>query len=287
MRRLHTDRVAADWRKLSLARGNCVVKTIESEPTTSWLQRARPECTSSASAGHDPAASPGDDRSVDCWDPWEVWLRYIDQPRRQRAGCAGRRPPEYGSAMVAAGTTWESWRHGNNSIPRVGVRVDRHPHPRRSPDADSAVLTASSRLGYNQPNNQWFASANLTPQARRSRETSMMRIGKLALVALVAFATPAMAERTGFYVGGDIGQSNWNLSQKDANNLSSATSPIRSISSTRPSTSLRRATSSATRRRRTASSLATSSWRGSRSKRAGWTSAAPASRRMPRTPIPW
>ena len=48
-----------------------------------------------------------------------------------------------------------------------------------------------------------------------------MRIGKLALVALVAFATPAMAERTGFYVGGDIGQSNWNLSQKDANNLSS------------------------------------------------------------------
>jgi len=85
MRRLHTDRVAADWLKLLLARGNCVVKTIESEQTTSWLQRARRECTSSASAGHDPAGSPGDDRSVDCWDPWEVWLRYIDQPRRQRA----------------------------------------------------------------------------------------------------------------------------------------------------------------------------------------------------------
>ena len=49
-----------------------------------------------------------------------------------------------------------------------------------------------------------------------------MRIGKIALLALVAFATPAMAERTGFYVGGDIGQSNWNLSQQDANNLSSA-----------------------------------------------------------------
>jgi len=48
-----------------------------------------------------------------------------------------------------------------------------------------------------------------------------MRIGRIALVVLVAFATPAMAERTGFYVGGDIGQSNWNLSQQDANNLSS------------------------------------------------------------------
>jgi len=47
-----------------------------------------------------------------------------------------------------------------------------------------------------------------------------MRIGKIALVALVAFATPAMAERTGFYVGGDIGQSNWNLDKQDANNLS-------------------------------------------------------------------
>ena len=49
-----------------------------------------------------------------------------------------------------------------------------------------------------------------------------MRIGKIALVALVAFATPAMAERTGFYVGGDVGQSNWNLSNEDANNLSQA-----------------------------------------------------------------
>jgi len=47
-----------------------------------------------------------------------------------------------------------------------------------------------------------------------------MRIGKIALVALVAFATPAMAERTGFFVGGDIGQSNWNLDKQDANNLS-------------------------------------------------------------------
>ena len=49
-----------------------------------------------------------------------------------------------------------------------------------------------------------------------------MRIGQVALAALVAFATPAVAERTGFYVGGDIGQSSWDLSQRDANNLSNA-----------------------------------------------------------------
>jgi len=86
MRRLQTDRVALDWQGSSLDRGNCVVKTIESESTRSWLQRARPEGTSSAPAEHDPAARALDDGSGDCWDPWEVWLRYIDQPRRQRTG---------------------------------------------------------------------------------------------------------------------------------------------------------------------------------------------------------
>jgi len=40
-----------------------------------------------------------------------------------------------------------------------------NPHPRRSPDADSAVLTALSRLGYNHYDNQRFASTNLTLQA--------------------------------------------------------------------------------------------------------------------------
>jgi hypothetical protein len=63
-----------------------VVKTIESESTRSWLKRARPEFTSSAPAEHDLAACPADEGSVDCWDPWDVWLRYVDQPRRKRAG---------------------------------------------------------------------------------------------------------------------------------------------------------------------------------------------------------
>jgi hypothetical protein len=72
--------------RLPLARGNCMVKPIESEATNSWLQRARPECTSRAPAERDLAACPADERSVDCWDPWNVWLRYIDQPRRQRVG---------------------------------------------------------------------------------------------------------------------------------------------------------------------------------------------------------
>ena len=45
-----------------------------------------------------------------------------------------------------------------------------------------------------------------------------MRIGKISLLALAVLATPAMAaERTGFYIGGDVGQSNWNVTQSDAN----------------------------------------------------------------------
>ncbi len=50
-----------------------------------------------------------------------------------------------------------------------------------------------------------------------------MKIGKIGLLALVAIATPAMAaERTGFYIGGDVGQANWNLTERDANDLTNA-----------------------------------------------------------------
>jgi len=69
---------------LPFARGLFVGKTIEGDSTRSWLHRARPECTSSAPAEHDPAARTVDDGSGDCWDPWDIWLRYIDQPRRRR-----------------------------------------------------------------------------------------------------------------------------------------------------------------------------------------------------------
>jgi hypothetical protein len=72
--------------RLPLARGNSVVKAIEIESTRSWLRRARPERTSIAPAEHDLAARQIDAGSVDGWDPWDVWLHYIDQPRRRRAG---------------------------------------------------------------------------------------------------------------------------------------------------------------------------------------------------------
>ena len=50
-----------------------------------------------------------------------------------------------------------------------------------------------------------------------------MRVGKFSLLALALLATPAMAaERSGFYIGGDVGQSNWNLSESDANDLTDA-----------------------------------------------------------------
>jgi outer membrane protein OmpA-like peptidoglycan-associated protein len=50
-----------------------------------------------------------------------------------------------------------------------------------------------------------------------------MKIGKIGLLALAMIATPAMAaERSGFYIGGDVGQSNWNLTERDANDLTNA-----------------------------------------------------------------
>ena len=50
-----------------------------------------------------------------------------------------------------------------------------------------------------------------------------MRIGTMGLLALAAIASSATAaERSGFYVGGDVGQSNWNVTERDANNFTSA-----------------------------------------------------------------
>ena len=50
-----------------------------------------------------------------------------------------------------------------------------------------------------------------------------MRLRKIGLLALAAIATSASAaERTGFYIGGDVGQSNWNVTERDADNLTSA-----------------------------------------------------------------
>jgi len=50
-----------------------------------------------------------------------------------------------------------------------------------------------------------------------------MRHGITLIAAAVMAATSAgAAERTGFYIGGDVGQSNWNVSEEDANNFAAA-----------------------------------------------------------------
>jgi hypothetical protein len=65
-----------------------VVKLIDGESTESWLHRASAEGASSASASAESnsVARSLSDRSRDGWDPWDVWLRHIDQPRRHFAG---------------------------------------------------------------------------------------------------------------------------------------------------------------------------------------------------------
>jgi hypothetical protein len=62
--------------------------SVDGEFTDSWLQRARAERTSDSgtTAASDSAARALAARSRDGWDPWEVWLRHIDQPRRSLAG---------------------------------------------------------------------------------------------------------------------------------------------------------------------------------------------------------
>jgi hypothetical protein len=52
--------------------------------TNCWLQRARADGTLDATVGgeSDAATQVLAVRSRDGWDPWEVWLRHIDQPRR-------------------------------------------------------------------------------------------------------------------------------------------------------------------------------------------------------------
>jgi hypothetical protein len=64
-----------------------VNKTIDGAVTESWLRRARAEGSSDAgtTAASDSAAVALGNRSRDGWDPWEVWLRHIDQPRRHFA----------------------------------------------------------------------------------------------------------------------------------------------------------------------------------------------------------
>jgi hypothetical protein len=59
----------------------------DGESTYSWLQRARAEYASQgrSNAESGSGASPMPRESSEFWDPWEVWLRRIEQPRRRRA----------------------------------------------------------------------------------------------------------------------------------------------------------------------------------------------------------
>lgn len=68
----------------------CIVEAmmIDGEVTESWIKRARAEgtCDSRPGAESDPLAHASAEATSDGWDPWEVWLRHIDQPRRHVAG---------------------------------------------------------------------------------------------------------------------------------------------------------------------------------------------------------
>jgi hypothetical protein len=58
------------------------------ESTESWLARTRAEGESNASpsAESDSTAVAPSEAAREGWDPWEVWLRRIEQPRRRRIG---------------------------------------------------------------------------------------------------------------------------------------------------------------------------------------------------------
>ena len=65
-----------------------MIKLIDGELTDSRLQRARAEGTQDVAVGTESnAAARALAAGVSVgWDPWEVWLRHIDQPRRRLVG---------------------------------------------------------------------------------------------------------------------------------------------------------------------------------------------------------
>lgn len=59
---------------------------IDGKSTESWLRRALGEEAKSSGEHADACAAVNAHagKARDGWDPWEVWLRYIEQPRRIR-----------------------------------------------------------------------------------------------------------------------------------------------------------------------------------------------------------
>jgi len=67
-----------------------MIRKIDETSTDSWLQRAPAagEREAGSRAETVSAALTPADRPQGGWDPMEVWLRYIDRPRRQRQHAA-------------------------------------------------------------------------------------------------------------------------------------------------------------------------------------------------------
>jgi hypothetical protein len=63
-----------------------VINLIDDKPVGSWLRRARTDDESDVGFGAESSTAALAVSSRDGWDPWEVWLLHIDQPRRNLAG---------------------------------------------------------------------------------------------------------------------------------------------------------------------------------------------------------
>ena len=67
--------------------GEVVIRKIDETATECWWRRSVAEGRSPTTPSDGPSsvasALSGETRAG--WDPWEVWLRRIDQPRRRRA----------------------------------------------------------------------------------------------------------------------------------------------------------------------------------------------------------
>jgi hypothetical protein len=71
-----------------------MIRMIDETSTESWFQRAAAARDNEAGTSVVTASAAGSlaDRSQGGWDPMDVWLRYIDQPRRLRQLAAATGP---------------------------------------------------------------------------------------------------------------------------------------------------------------------------------------------------
>jgi hypothetical protein len=84
--------------KLTRRSAPVAIRKIDETSTNSWFQRAPApvEPKAGTSAVTAAAAHARADGSQDGWDPMEVWLRHIDQPRRLRQGATPTDTPRRG-----------------------------------------------------------------------------------------------------------------------------------------------------------------------------------------------